>query len=182
MTGKEKMELLMLLNSTLWNAKKHNADQSEIRVLSKHLVGNGCRGRWFVQGTVRGFDFDVRTPAGTVQLRMIEQNPNKTDNAGNIKPHALLARQGHCIVWVIDRNGSFLGRIQDGKWIASEQRAVQPAPATMTSTAQVAAEMKDPIRLEELPDVGVQDIDEFVLDAIANDEDAPEGIDYDLPE
>ena len=59
----------------------------------------------------------------------MEQNPNKTDKAGNLKQTAIRARNGEFIMWMMDRkpNGGFLGSIQNGKWVASQMRATQPA-------------------------------------------------------
>jgi hypothetical protein len=69
-----------------------------------------------------------------LNLRFIEQNPNKLDNNGNLKMFANLARQGHKIVWVINKdiNNGFLGRVQDGQWEKSRPRVIQPAGTTQT--------------------------------------------------
>ena len=67
--------------------------------------------------------------AAPLNLRFIEQNPNKLDDNGNLKTFANLARQGHKIVWVINKDipNGFLGRVQDGQWEKSRQRVMQPA-------------------------------------------------------
>lgn len=108
-----------------------------------------CRGRLFKDSTtgianLRGFDvslnLDQTGPNGVIiplNLRLLEQNPNKKDAHGNLKMYANLARQGHKIMWVInqDKQDGFLGRIQDEQWYKSQQFATRPAQVqTLTST------------------------------------------------
>ena len=106
--------------------------------------------------TIRGFDIDLNIGDKVIQLRCLEQNPNKTDHLGNLKQNSLLAQQGHKIMWVILRNGGFLGRIQDGVWHASEQRAYspkQPPVETPASQDRLAS---------GIPDVNTE-IPEYIL-------------------
>jgi hypothetical protein len=69
-------------------------------------------GRWFSDNTLRGFDVSINLGTRVIDIRCVEQNPNKLDNRGNLKWSANLARQGHKMMWVIDRNGGFLGRLR----------------------------------------------------------------------
>jgi len=86
-------------------------------------------GRMFKDGTLRGYDIDVISDGVITQLRFIEQNPNKTDAFGNRSTYAMMALQGHQIVWAIDRSTNrWLGRVQNGKWIANEPRAYSNSP------------------------------------------------------
>ena len=99
------------------------------------------QGRMFNDATtklmiIRGFDASLNIGkayadglVAPLNLRFIEQNPNKVDNNGNLKTFANLARQGHKIMWVINKDipEGFLGRIQDGQWEKSRQRVIQPA-------------------------------------------------------
>lgn len=94
---------------------------------------------------IRGFDaslnIDKVSPAGTVvplNLRFIEQNPNKLDHNGNLKTFANLARQGHKIMWVINKDveNGFLGRVQNDQWIKSQKRPVYPAGTIQTQQPQ----------------------------------------------
>lgn len=101
------------------------------------IVGNQAHGRTFKDSstglaTLRGFDISldlgVLNPNGTnklLNLRFLEQNPNKVDGYGNLKENAILARAGNKIMWVI-QNGvenGFLGKLQNDEWIPSRPRA-----------------------------------------------------------
>ena len=90
---------------------------------------------------IRGFDASLNIGkayadglVSPLNLRFIEQNPNKLDDNGNLKTFANLARQGHKIMWVINKDipNGFLGRIQDDKWEKSYQRVIQPAGTVQT--------------------------------------------------
>ncbi len=175
MTNVEKMGLLMALYNGLFQSKAQNTDITAMGVPSPHVAGGIVMGRWFVNGTLRGFDFNVQNGPNLLQLRMIEQNPDKTDAAGNRIYYANLAHQGHCIAWLIDRKpgGSFLGRIQAGQWHPSQLRAVVPATP---QNQQTAAALVPPV--ESIPDIPANiDIPDYVLIAVANDEEVPDGLD-----
>ena len=175
MTNVEKMGLLMALYNGIFQSKAQNTDITALGVPSPHFTGGIVMGRWFVNGTLRGFDFDLHDGTKTLQLRILEQNPDKFDPAGNRVYYANLAHQGHCIAWVIDRKpgGVFLGRIQAGQWYVSEQRATVPAtPATQ----QTATALVPPV--EGIPDIpNNANIPDYVLVAVANDEEGEYGPD-----
>lgn len=114
----------MGIYNTLFQSKQGNTDITAIGIITN--MGK-FPGRWFVSQTLRGFDVDINAGNRIVQIRCIEQNPNKTDNLGNLKPNANLARMGHKIMWVIDRQDSWLGRIQDGVWVPAFKPATKPA-------------------------------------------------------
>lgn len=112
------------------------------------------QGRMFKDSTtglmsIRGFDVSLNTGKALngvvmpLNLRFIEQNPNKVDNNGNLKTFANLARQGHKIIWVINKDipNGFLGRVQDGQWIKSRDRAVYPANNQTTGLDQANNQM-----------------------------------------
>lgn len=175
MTNAEKMGLLIALYNGIFQSKAQNTDITAMGVPSPHVAGGIVMGRWFVQGTLRGFDFNIQDGTKQLQLRILEQNPNKLDAAGNRSYYANLAHQGHCIAWVIDRKpgGSFLGRIQAGQWHTSQLRAVVPAtPANQqTATALVPS-------VEGIPDIPNDvNIPDYVLVAVANDEEGEYGLD-----
>lgn len=147
MNNKERMALLMNVFNTVFSSKAANTDITRVIVTSPFLAGGQKNGRWFKdsttgQPTLRGFDLDINLGDRVIMIRCLEQNPNKRDFNGNLKPLANMARQGHQIMWVIDRkvqSGGFLGRIQDGQWIPSEQRAYTQVstpnyPAGFTNT------------------------------------------------
>jgi len=104
------------------------------------------QGRMFKDSTtgllmLRGFEVSLNIGkeyadglAAPLNLRFIEQNPNKLDHNGNLKTFANLARQGHKIIWVINKDidNGFLGRVQDGQWTKSRPRVIQPAGTTQT--------------------------------------------------
>jgi hypothetical protein len=173
MTGAQKMELLMALYRGIFQSKARNTDITAMGVQSPHVPGGMARGRWFRnsetgEATLRGFDFDVIDGQRHLQLRMLEQNPDKKDPAGNLKFFANLARQGHSIVWVIDRKpgGSFLGRIQDGQWHFALERATTTATQPIQNTASALAPS-----IENIPDIPADiGIPDYVIQAVANDE------------
>jgi len=104
------------------------------------------QGRMFKDSTtglmcIRGFEVSLNIGkvyadglAAPLNLRFIEQNPNKLDSNGNLKTFANLARQGHKIIWVINKDipNGFLGRVQDGQWEKSRPRVIQPAGTEQT--------------------------------------------------
>jgi hypothetical protein len=176
MTNQEKMVLLMALYRGIFQSKAQNTDITAMGVPSPHFTGGIIMGRWFVNGTLRGFDFNIQESTKMLQLRMIEQNPDKIDAARNRTYYANLAHQGHSIAWLIDRKpgGSFLGRIQGGQWYASQERAV--VPGTLQQVEQTAAALVPPV--EGIPDIPNNiGIPEYVLIAVANDEEGEYGLD-----
>lgn len=114
----------MGIYNNLFQSKQNNTDITKVNIVTNM---GAFPGRWFVSQTLRGFDVDINAGDKIVQIRCIEQNPNKTDNNGNLKPNANLARMGHKIMWVIDRKDSWLGRIQDGAWVPAFETATKPA-------------------------------------------------------
>jgi len=132
------MQLLRAISNAIFMSKAQNTDITKIP-----LVTN--MGRWpgrMFNGGLRGYDFSLNLGDRTINLRCLEQNPNKTDNFGNLKKYAILARQGHQIMWVIDnKNNVFLGRLQNNVWYASFVPATTPAvPNQYNNAAQRARE------------------------------------------
>lgn len=146
---------------------------------SPWIIGNRIGGRTFKnsttgQATLRGFDISLNlgelNPNGTIKLtslRFIEQNPDKLDNYGNFKESAMLARQGHKIVWVISQGieGGFLGKLQDGEWIQN-----RPQAYTRTNTTNVPTgidqygrtTMLNQGEWQPIPDISGQNIEDAV--------------------
>jgi hypothetical protein len=138
MTNEQKMQLLRFIAGTIFQSKAQNTDITQIPLITN-------TGRWpgrMFKGDLRGFDFSLNLGDRIINLRCLEQNPNKTDNFGNLKKYAILARQGHKIMWVIDtKNNTFLGRLQDNVWYASFVTATTPAvPNQYDNAAQRAQE------------------------------------------
>jgi hypothetical protein len=202
MTAQEKMALTMTVFNNIFASKANGVDIVTIRIVHPNIVngkpilnqagqrvGGEVNGRWFKdsttgQQTLRGFDIDVQTDNKILQLRFIEQNPNKVDNYGNLKPMANAARRGSKIMWLIDRRqqvNGFLGRVQDGVFHPSQDRAVAPVakatPAPVVPQpvpnvqAQVASqdpndeESADELPWEEesVPDLPDMGIPEYVM-------------------
>jgi len=124
MTNQQKMNVLRMIFSAIFQSKASNSDITQT-IMTTNM--GKFPGRWFVSQTLRGFDVDINTGDKLVEIRCIEQNPNKTDNLGNLKAHANLARQGHQIMWVINRNGSWLGHMIDNTWVPAFETATKPA-------------------------------------------------------
>ncbi len=159
MTNQEKMSLLLSMYRILFATKAQNVDAPSMVVKNPYLEPLSVAvGRWFKNGLLRGFDFDVRVGDRVLQLRMVEQNFTLRDPAGNLTHYANLAVQGHSIVWVIDRkkkNDAFLGRIQDGKWHASKPRAVTNAAAVNAAYEHINRDVNDP-NFHGIPGTSVQ--------------------------
>ena len=131
MTNQQKMDILMVIYNVLFQSRRMNTDITKIKIVTN--MGD-FPGRWFVGQTLRGFDVDINVGDKIAKIRCIEQNPTKKDNNGNLKKHANLAAQGHKIMWVIDRNGSWLGHLMDGIWVPSFEPATQAATYTKLNT------------------------------------------------
>ena len=130
MTNEQRMNLLRTIFRAIFQSKAMNSDITQVKIQTN--TGQWA-GRWFVNGLLRGFDFSCNLGDRVIVLRCLEQNPNKTDNFGNLKKFANLARQGHQIMWVINRNdNTWLGRMHNGEWHASFQPATAPAAAVNT--------------------------------------------------
>jgi hypothetical protein len=181
------MVLIMQLYEAIWQSKLGNTDITKVRVSNPLIVNGFAAGRWFANGTLRGFDFDANISGVVKQLRILEQNPNKLDPAGNLKHFANLAKQGHRICWLIERGGPFLGRVHNGEWIFSQPNATRPVqpkqqaataagPSNVSQTEMMEATEWDAERLPDIPnDV---DIPDFVLNHFADlDEEPPNDLD-----
>jgi len=182
MTAQEKMALVMMAYNNIFGSKANGVDIITVKIVhpnivnGKPILSNGQRvggeiqGRWFKNGvtgesTLRGFDIDIQTDNKILQLRFIEQNPDKVDAQGHLKPMAVAARKGSKIMWLIDRKAKpgengFLARVQDGVFKPSQERAVAPvaksAPAPVVQPAQnvqrqVASQTADEEIVEDLP-------------------------------
>jgi hypothetical protein len=172
MTNEEKMAVLKLIFNTLFQSKQQGTDITQVMMTTN--VGN-FNGRWFSDNTLRGFDVSINLGTRIIDIRCVEQNPNKTDNKGNLKWTANLARQGHKIMWVIDRNGGFLGRMQDEEWVPGFEPATQPAvQQPVQQNVQNAAAQTESLELEELPELpNAADIPDYVLQSVAEMEEEP---------
>lgn len=188
MTNKEKMDILLGIYNVLFQSKQSNTDITKVGVITN--MGK-FPGRWFVGQSLRGFDVDINTGDKIVEIRCIEQNPNKTDNLGNLKKHANLARQGHKIMWVINRQGGWLGCLQDSIWIPSFDPATKPAAVNYTNITETdgspqlpaqdahAQQLADGIVPNDIPEVaGDVGIPEYVLQSISEMEEPPDWGDY----
>lgn len=174
MTNEEKMAILRTIFDTLFQSKALNTDVTQAIIPTN--MGN-FPGRGFSNNTLRGFDVSINLGTRCIDIRCVEQNPDKTDANGNLKWTANLARQGHKIMWVIDRNGGFLGRMQDGDWVPGFEPATQPViqqPAQQNVPSAGPAAQTDSLELEELPELpNAADIPEYVLQSVAEMEEEP---------
>lgn len=141
MTNEQSMNLLRTVFGAIFQSKAANTDITQTILITN--TGE-FTGRWFVNGLLRGFDFTCNLGDRIIGVRCLEQNPNKTDNNGNLKKYANLARQGHQIMWVIDTKSNpnkWLGHMMDNVWHASFQPATTPAtPNQYDNAAQRARE------------------------------------------
>lgn len=131
MTNQERMTLIKAVYNLIFTCKPQPFQQWQLapKPAGYESLITVWGPRAFVNGTVRGVDLDVNDNGKILQLRFMEQNPNKRDQQGNLKENSIRANNGEFIMWVVDRkpNGGFLGSIQNGNWIASQMRAYAPA-------------------------------------------------------
>jgi hypothetical protein len=144
-------------------------------------------GRWFKnsvtgQRTIRGFDLSILDDNNQILLiRILEQNPDTMTPQGTLKPLANAARQGSKICWIIDRRkktGGWLGRVQDGQYIAPEPRATYPAtyePNTTYPANATPQPTPPPVTYEtSVPEPVYDTLNPNVLDDIPTDLDIPD--------
>jgi len=173
MTNEEKMAILKVIFNTLFQSKQLGTDITR-EVITTNM-GNFA-GRWYSNNELRGFDVSINLGTRIIDIRCVEQNPNKLDAKGNLKWTANLARQGNQLMWVIDRNGGFLGRIQNNDWIPGFEPATQPASYQQPAQqgAQYPAAQTESLELEELPELpNAADIPEYILNSVAEMEEEP---------
>lgn len=140
MNNAQKMELVRQVFNLIFNGKGVITPENWVNTpipAGFQSVVTGWNPRTFVNGSLRGVDFDVNDNGRILNLRMLEQNPNKRDGNGNLKQTALRAQRGECLAWLIDRKkqtGGFLGSMQNGQWVPSKDVAY-----TQTQPVQTAA-------------------------------------------
>ena len=191
MTNQAKMEFIMAIYRLIFSLDKN--DPGLHQSIQGIQLGPewapwilSFKGRCFKNSTtgflnLRGFDVSLDigkvNPDGTIQplnLRFIEQNPDKLDNAGNLKQTAILARQGHQIIWIIQRDvqNGFLGKVMDGTWEQSSDRAIYPSTNPQTATDQYGNNMAlDRGQwVNSLPDINPADTTQHVIDNTGKEE------------
>ena len=168
MTNEQRMAFLMEMVTLIFASKAANTDIRAMRVSPQwgaFLVNGTGSGRFFTGG-LRGFDVDLRLGNLIRKLRILEQNPQKIGKNGVFSQYAVLAQQGHQICWIIDRDkqqDAFLGRVQDGQFIASTPMATYDAPAQQRYVQSAA----QPVNVQNLPDVPVgTDVPEYVMTSL----------------
>lgn len=126
MNTQEQVKLLTDTATKIFTSKLHNTDITKAQIATN---AGTFYGRMFANGIIRGFDIKVKDNTGKiVELRILEQNPNKTDKYNNLSQYAVLARQGKQIVWVIRKNpDTFIAKIIDGKFEQIKPRATTVA-------------------------------------------------------
>ena len=93
MSLQQEIDELMRVVNAIFISKAQNTDITKCTISTN--MGT-FHGRWFGKGQpyMRGFDFTTKSGNKIIPLRVLEQNPNKTDGYGNLKANAILARQG----------------------------------------------------------------------------------------
>lgn len=183
MTNEHRMGFLMMVWSLIFASRAANSDITKTVIpepWAQFLTNTSSRvGRYF-KGQLRGFDLTLNLGNGSqISLRILEQNPFKRDNAGNFKQFSVLAQQGHHIAWVINQGApagnQFLGRIEDGQWVANEQRPVQNAGPMYTGPQVGNLPHQAPV-YDSLPEVPPgMDVPEYVvMEMGAEDFDMPD--------
>ncbi len=184
MTDQERIEFMVKMASIIFEIKGKGLNPTTCTVQTKW--GN-FTGRTFSNGKLIGFDIDLNDAGDVVPLRILEQNPDKVDNYGNLKQNAILARAGHKIVWIIrrDRERGFIGKVQDGVFEKSEPRALQTvtygAAGTGTYQPTVGEDQfnqnytgfNDGSWVADLPEINTSEIPLGMTDMYIPDEDIP---------
>ena len=195
MTSQQKMELIMMAYRAIFTSRRENLlgdlNGHAVNIALQFRQVLGIRGRLFKDSTtgeqnIPGFDVSVDVgeinPDGTMKpmrLRFIAQNPNKHDGFGNLKENAILARQGHRIMWIInqDLTNGFLGKVIDDVWQPSMPRATYPAnqnanypnPRQAVDQNGMQYNMNQGNWVANLPDLNQEEIAEAVVEAIDKD-------------
>lgn len=95
-----------------------------------------------------GFDVTLSLENGRHQrFRIIEQNPFKRDNSGNLKETAMHSRKGHALAWVIDitdrKDHKFLGKLLNGEFEANKPRATEKFTPTANGYGVVSKDVRE---------------------------------------
>jgi len=189
MNNQQKMELITMAFQAIFASRPENL-LNDLNTLAVSIAGRfpnilNMRGRLFKDSTtgmqtIPGFEVSIDVgdinPNGTMKpknLRLIAQNPNKIDGFGNLKENAILARQGHKIMWIIDKDipNGFLGKVMDGVWQASAPRATYPAnqntnypnPRQAVDQNGGQYDMNQGNWVEALPDIDQREVAETVV-------------------
>lgn len=204
MTLHERMALTMQIYNSLFASKANGIDIVTVQIFHRCIVngapilnhaqqrvGGAVNGKWFKNGvtgeaTLRGFDIDLQVSDNRIiQLRFIEQNPDKVDDHGKLKPMAIAARRGSKIMWLIDRKvkapaNGFLARVQDGRFIPTQDRAIVPASKGAAPAYVPAARPAAPAKSAAVASHAVND--EVADDVPWAEDNIPEIPDIDIPE
>lgn len=178
MTANQKMELIMVAFRKIFNNEDNfQKFQPWILNLQPRMFKDSTTGLQTVPGIDVILDINETHPNSTMKpknLRFIAQNPNKRDNMGNLKENAILARAGHQIMWVIDKDvqNGFLGKIMDDKWVASQPRATYTArnPETAVDATGRTYQMDQGDWTRQLPDIEKDNVADAVTEQYEGDE------------
>jgi hypothetical protein len=178
MTPTQQIAFLKFIHKLIFDSKERGTDISQLKIRHPNIAtADHCvNGRWFSDGKLRGFDINMMVNGKLRPLRILEQNPNKTDEFNNLKPNAQLAQQGHQIAWVIRRDtNKFIGKIHGKDWVPSVERAVQTVktPGATRGTVYVHQQnddifnaqiqsMSEEMDWENIPDCAPEDVCNFV--------------------
>lgn len=180
LSSKEKTKIALMCFNAIFISKQRGSDITQVQVRHPNIANGAVNGRWFRdsstgQQTLRGFDLDIRDGQKLYKLRMLEQNPNKLNTQGQLKPMAAAARAGTKIMWIIDRSvqGGFLSRIQDGKLVKFQEPAYSQnrnAVAKSSTSAPPPAPPQEPVEpdLDNLPNVQRLEDIPGLIESIAN--------------
>jgi hypothetical protein len=173
MEGNQQLAFIMHVFSLMF-ATTHNAWRNVKLGAEWAPWLKGAQAMLFVGGKIRAMDVALQLEKSVLNLRFMEQNPDKMDNMGALKENAIRARRGEQIMWVLKTNtdpNTWLGSVQNGQWIQGKQRPVynaMPAGAANTGAAQtvpqdnnlhtyqgesIEIEEDDYINVNELPEV-----------------------------
>jgi len=178
MTASQKTEVIMIAFRKIFNNKDDFQKlQPWILNLQPRMFKDSSTGLQTIPGIDIILDINEIHPNGTMKpknLRFIAQNPNKLDGRGNLKENAILARAGHKIMWVIDKDiqNGFLGKVMDGKWEANQPRATYAArnPETAVDPTGRTYQMDQGNWTQRLPDIDKDNVADAIIEQFEGDE------------
>jgi hypothetical protein len=168
MNNEQKMALITYIYNMIFGTPHAQWRQAPLPPQFAAFITSWVPQIW-AQGAVRAVVVGINVGNRVLNLKFLEQNPNKLDSAGNLKDTSNRARRGERIMWVIDANqeNGFLGSMQNDQWVPSQDKAYQPvAPNT-----QVAAAGGVPSTINNVPIVpGTINTAEYVVSSFSNEE------------
>jgi hypothetical protein len=187
MTDQLKLEFVREINRIIFSSTPENITQATINekftpwimFFGPRTFKNSATGIQSLRGVDVGLDVGELDSSGVVKpkrLRFIEQNPDKINGFGQLKPTSMLARQGHKIMWIInqDINNGFIGKMVDNVYepIQSRpyyQRTNPPNPRQATDQMGNQYSLDNGKWVNQLPYTRENNIPDLVVNSLTEE-------------